>query len=113
VQPAYQQNNVASVEVISPRNIVFFAILLLMAGCSPPDQQLLTNCKKSAAAKSAGFKLTPADVGELTEACMSSHGFSLQKSGRTCSHDLRSEINRRCYIPDTRIGHLVAAFTDL
>ena len=94
------------------RHAVFLATLLLMAGCSPPDQQILTSCRKSAAAKSAGFKLTPADIGELTEACMSSRGFSLQKSGRTCGHDLQSEVNRRCYIPDTRMGHLVAAFTD-
>ena len=81
---------------------------LFLAGCSPPDQRVLDLCHKSAAIRARGYKLTSTDLGELTEACMAERGYTLKKTGSVCSHDLRSENDRRCYYPDTLPGRLYA-----
>jgi hypothetical protein len=84
------------------------ALLLLVAGCSPPDQTVLDNCHKSSVQRAKGYKLTSADLGELAEACMAERGYTLKKSGSVCSHNLQSENDRRCYYPDTLPGRLYA-----
>lgn len=84
------------------------AVLFLVAGCSPPDQTVLDLCHKASAQRAKGYKLTSADLGELAEACMAERGYTLKKSGSVCSHNLRSENDRRCYYPDTLPGRLYA-----
>lgn len=86
----------------------FSALFLPLAGCSPPDQRVLDLCHKSAALRAQGYKLTSADLGELAEACMAVRGYTLKKTGSVCSHNLRSENDRRCYYPDTLLGRLYA-----
>ena len=88
------------------------AVLLLVAGCSPPDQNVLDLCHKSAVQRAKGYRLTPADLGELAEACMAERGYILKKSGSVCAHNLRSENDRRCYYPDTLLGRLYALFPE-
>lgn len=82
--------------------------LLSVGGCSPPDQHVLDLCHQSAAHRGQGYKLTSADMGELAEACMSDRGYILKKTGSVCSHNLRSENDRRCYYPNTLPGRLYA-----
>lgn len=89
------------------------AILLLVGGCSPPDQKSLDLCRNSAPRTSQGESLTREDVGELIEACMSKRGFSLLKTGKRCSHDLNSQHDRRCYFPDTTAGQFFASLPEL
>jgi hypothetical protein len=84
------------------------ALFLPLAGCSPPDQRVLDLCHKSAALRARGYKLTSADLGELAEACMAERGYTLKKTGSVCSHNLRSENDRRCYYPNTLPGRLYA-----
>ncbi len=93
----------------SMRVLLGATALLLVAGCSPPDERTLSLCRKSSAERAEGSQLAPADIGELTEACMAKKGYSLEKAGRSCAHDLSSQSNRRCYFPDTTLGHLYAA----
>jgi len=75
---------------------------LFLLGCNPPEQKVLANCEVTAANRASGQNLTKTDLGELTEACMASRGFILDKTGRSCAHDLSSQTNRSCYYPDTR-----------
>jgi hypothetical protein len=100
-----------------PTRIVLFSLgviaLLTTGACSPPDQQVLNFCRESATKTAIGLGMKPTDIGELVEACMSKHGFSLKKIGKRCSHDLQSQHNRRCYFPDTMPGHLSAALPEL
>jgi hypothetical protein len=86
----------------------FSALVFPLAGCSPPDQRVLDLCHKSAALRAQGYKLTSADLGELAEACMAERGYTLKKTGSVCSHNQRSENDRRCYYPDTLPGRLYA-----
>jgi hypothetical protein len=89
------------------------AIVLFVAGCSPPDQRVLDLCHKSAVNRGKGYKLTWADLGELAEACMAGQGYMLKKTGSVCSHNLQSENDRRCYYPDTLPGRLYALIPEL
>lgn len=59
--------------------------------------------------RAEGQGLTPADIGELTEACMSRRGFGMKKTGSICAHNLTSQVNRRCYYPDTWVRRIYAA----
>ena len=88
------------------------AALFLMAGCSPPDQHVLDGCHKSATHRAQGYRLTSADLGELAEACMAERGYILKKTGSFCSHNLRSENDRRCYYPNTLPGRVYALFPE-
>ena len=83
-------------------------VLLFVTACSPPDQPILDGCRQSASADGKGHGLTAADLGELTEACMTERGFRLNRTGKGCSHDLESETNRLCYFPDTMLGRFRA-----
>lgn len=85
------------------------AAFLSQTSCSPPDQHVLDFCRQSSAVSARGRGLTPADIGELIEECMSRRGYSLLKTGATCSDDLRSQNNRYCYFPDTVTGRLRVA----
>ncbi len=90
-----------------------FVALLLVAGCSPPDQHVLDLCHRAVAHRAQGYRLTSADLGELSEACMAERGYILKKTGSVCSHNLRSEDDRRCYYPDTLPGRLYALLPEL
>lgn len=81
------------------------ALLLALGGCSPPDQTLLDACRQSAAARGHGLNLTQSDLGELVEECMSKKGYALRKNRKGCMHDFPSATARRCYYPDTALGH--------
>lgn len=74
--------------------------LLPFVGCGPPNEYALRACRIQALERSEGRGLTQADIGELTEACMSKSGFLLKRTGSKCSHDLTSQSNRLCYFPD-------------
>lgn len=89
--------------------VIGLAAFLSLTSCSPPDQHVLDFCRQSSAASAQGRGLTPADIGELIEECMSRRGYSLLKTGATCSDDLRSQNDRSCYFPDTVMGHLRVA----
>ena len=86
--------------------------LLCAVACSPPDQTNLDVCRKTVAASTGGRGLTPNDIGELVEDCMTKQGYRLKKTGTTCSHDLRSQENRRCYYPDNFAGRIVAGLPE-
>lgn len=82
------------------------AASLALAGCEPPPQIVLEDCRKVALQRASGHGLTPADVGELMEACMAQRGFLLHKQDKACSHDLNSQSQRRCYYPNSFWGRM-------
>lgn len=48
------------------------------------------------------------DLGELTESCMSTKGFLLNRDSQHCQHDRNSETVDRCYYRNNlwgKIGH--------
>ena len=81
-------------------------LLFALGGCSPPDRNLLDACRQSAAARGHDLNLTKSDLGELVEECMSKRGYALRKNHKGCMHDFPSATARRCYYPDTTLGHL-------
>lgn len=74
---------------------------LLLFGCNPPEQKVLSDCHVTATRRASGLGLSQTDVGELLEACMAARGFILDKTGRSCAHDLSSQTNRLCYYPSS------------
>ena len=80
--------------------------LLALAGCEPPQQTVLDRCRITAAERAKGQNLTPQDIGELVEACMTDQGYLLHKTDASCTHDLSSQSQRRCYYPATIWGRL-------
>lgn len=101
-------------DLISARAWLFLVLLLVpgLVGCSPPDDATLQQCRQSAATRGKGFNLTPADLGELVEECMSGRGFILKRNTDTCQHDQRSALNRTCYYPDNLPNRLIYRFDD-
>ena len=93
--------------------LVGCSIALLASGCSPPREGVVSECRAIAAQRGAGKNLSQDDLGELTEACMATKGFTLNRDSEECSHNRTSEIARRCYYPSTIVGNLTHAFTHL
>jgi hypothetical protein len=81
------------------------AILSVLGGCSPPDQKLVESCRQTAAVRGRGYHLTPSDLSELVEECMSKKGYSLRENSQSCTDNLATAVDRRCYYPDTMLGH--------
>lgn len=82
--------------------------LVALCGCSPPPRETLKSCQDVAKQRGAGKGLTQDDLGELTEACMSEKGYSLNRDSEQCQHDLISESANRCYYRSDfwgRLGH--------
>ena len=90
--------------------IIVLITTLPLAGCDPPSQTLLEDCRKVANERAIGHSLTADDLGELTEACMAERGFLLHKQDRACSHTLTSQSQRRCYFPNTVLGRIHRRF---
>jgi hypothetical protein len=88
------------------------ATLLLLAGCSPPEQVVLNRCQASVAPIARGRSLISSDIAELIEACMLSKGFALKETGERCPDTLQTATDRRCYYPDTAIGHLYSKLSN-
>lgn len=91
--------------------LLFLITLLPLAGCEPPQQTVLDRCRLTAAERASGQNLTPSDIGELVEACMADHGYLLHKTDESCTHDLSSQSQRRCYYLATFWGRLHRAVT--
>lgn len=82
-------------------------VFLGLAGCSPPDQKAIAECRVSAEARGQGRHLDAGDRGELVEWCMSWKGYALKKNSEGCQHDQSGEQNRMCYFPNSWLGRLV------
>lgn len=87
--------------MVNIRLIMAIGAPLLLLGCSPPEQKVLAECQVKATNRARGQNLTKFDLGELTEACMEARGFILDKTGRSCAHDLLSQTDRSCYYTNT------------
>ena len=80
---------------------------LILPGCSPPQESQVKQCQLVAKERAKGKQfVTEADLGELTEACMSERGFTLNRHGGECDHDMKSENVARCYYPATFLGRM-------
>jgi hypothetical protein len=84
------------------------AVFLFLAGCGPPEQEVLNRCRASVAPEIKGRGLISSDVAELIQACMLSKGFALRETGARCPDALQTATDRRCYYPDTAIGRLTS-----
>ena len=91
---------------------ILLLCLLPLAACEPPQQKVLDTCRTTASQRAHGQGLTPNDVGELVEACMTDHGYLLHKTDASCAHDLASQSQRRCYYPNTFLGRLHRRLAD-
>ncbi len=83
-------------------------LILCLTACSPPSSQLLKTCQNIAFQRSVGKDMNADDLGELTEACMNTRGYALNRDSQRCQHDRNSEASNRCYYRDNfwgRIGH--------
>lgn len=82
------------------------ACIVLLAGCSRPDQKDLSTCKAKAVSQTRGAGFTASDTAELIEACMLSKGFSLRETGKRCPDGFQGATDRLCYYPNTTAGRL-------
>ncbi len=86
------------------------AVLLCLMGCSRPGQREVEACRQTAIREAVGHQLNGDDVGELTEACMASKGFSLRETGKYCPDNLTTAVNPGCYYRDNFLGRMRALF---
>jgi hypothetical protein len=107
-----------AVFVMSKGRIAFFSCLFVgvLGACSPPPAATLQECRLVAVQRSVGKSLSQDDLGELTEECMASKGFLLNREGDQCGHNRSSETTRQCYYQSTmfgKLGHRLADFSPL
>lgn len=93
--------------------LVGYSLALILGGCSPPPEETLSECRTVAVQRGIGKNLSPDDLGELTEACMTSKGFTLNRDSDYCGHNRSSETARRCYYPNTAAGILTHQLSHL
>lgn len=84
--------------------------LLCLAGCSRPAQHEVDVCKQIAIREGVGHQLNDDDVGELTEACMASKGFTLREAGKRCPDNQMTATKPGCYYRDNFLGRTSAVF---
>jgi hypothetical protein len=86
------------------------AAVVCLMGCSRPAQREVDACRQTAIREGVGHQLNGDDVGELTEACMVSKGFSLKEAGKRCPDNLSTATNPSCYYRDNFLGRMRAVF---
>ncbi len=90
--------------------LIMVATGVWLAGCAPPDPQIISQCRLAAIRQAKGHAVDSSDAGELIEACMMTKGFAVQEDGPGCEDDTKGPFTPACYYPDTmagRFGHLL------
>jgi len=80
--------------------------LVGVGGCSPPNQQLIAQCKAVAIAQAHGHSLQASDVAELTEACVMTKGYEPKEEGSACPDNVATTTPAQCYYPANFFGRI-------